>query len=359
MIPLFQPHMPELPELDRILKSGSLAYGKYTKEFEEKLKAYFGTPFVIVTNSFNTAISVAITTLGLSWGDEIIASPMACLASTQPYASSGLTIRWCDVDHMRGTLDPEDLKKKISSKTKAIVHNHFCGYPGYIDEINAIANAYGIPVIDDGIECFGSLYKGKKIGNCGTAVTVFSFTAVRMPNTIDGGAVVFGDRAQYEKSLLVRDCGIDRACFRDARGEINPDCDITDIGYSATMSNVNGYIGCRQMEQVDRLLEQQRRNGEFLAQWVDANEKLQRIDAADTQPNYWIFGLLSNDKQQAIEDFRSKGLYASGVHINNNRYSIFQNKAELPGVTDFYGKFLAIPSGWWMDGAQCGLSSEL
>lgn len=92
MIPLFKPYMPEIPELDLILHSGSLTYGSYTKQFEERLKLYFGTPYLIVTNSFYTAISVVLTTLGIVPGDGVIASPMACLASTQPYLSSGLKV---------------------------------------------------------------------------------------------------------------------------------------------------------------------------------------------------------------------------------------------------------------------------
>lgn len=256
---LFKPFMPELPELDEILHSGALAYGKYSKQFEEKLKEYFDTPYLIVTNSFNTAISVAVTSMGLSSGDEVIASPMACLASTQPYLSSGLKIKWCDVDSKTGTLSPDALRKVITNKTKAIIHNHFCGYPGHIDEINEIGSEFDIPVIDDGIECFGSEYKGKKIGNVGTDVTVFSLTAVRIPNTIDGGIVIFKSKELYEKSLRIRDCGIDRTIFRDDIGEISPKCDITEIGYSATMSNVNGYIGMVQMRYVDELLDMQRK----------------------------------------------------------------------------------------------------
>ncbi len=349
MIPLYKPYMPELPELDQILMSGNLSYGQYTKEFEQKLKKYFGADYLFVTNSFNTAISVVVTTLGLGFGDEIIASPMACLASTQPYASSGLDIKWADIDSARGTLDPKSVEMIVTSKTKAIIHNHFCGYPGYIDEINDIGLRYGIPIIDDGIECFGSEYKGKKIGNCGTDVTVFSLTAVRIPNAIDGGVVVFKNKKLYEKALLIRDCGIDRKKFRDNIGEINPCCDISLIGYSATMSNVNGYIGARQMDCVDNLIRKQRQNA---MQWQHKLEDLKGIDyikSEDILPNYWVFGLLSDRKRNDIIKFRNNGFYASGVHIDNTVYSVFGDRIQLAGVTDFYNKFLALPCGWWYE----------
>ena len=183
MIPLFKPYMPELPELDAILHSGKLSAGEYTRQFEQCLQKYFAVEQVAAVNSFNSAISVAIEVLGLQHGDEVIASPMACLASTQPYTGEGLKIVWADIDPETGTLDPDDVRKRITPRTKAIVHNHFCGYPGYVDEINAIGKQNELTVIDDGIECFGSKYHGKLIGNCGTDITVFSFNPVRMLTT--------------------------------------------------------------------------------------------------------------------------------------------------------------------------------
>ena len=323
MIPLFKPYMPEVPEINTILHSGALAYGNYTKQFEEKLRDYFGTPYLIVTNSFNTAILVALTTLEIVPGDDIIASPMACLASTQPYLSSGLNVCWADVDPQTGTLSPDSVRQQITNKTKAIVHNHFCGYPGYIDEINAIGKEYVIPVFDDGIECFGSEYKGKKIGNCGTDVTIFSLTAVRFCNCIDGGVVIFKNEEHYRKSLLVRDCGIDRTHFRDELGEISPDCDISLIGYSATMSNVNGYIGLRQMEVIEDLIFRHREQAEKWRNIYDFQSRMTPIYREGCKPNYWVYGMLTDNKVETIKSFRNQGYYASGVHIRNDIYSAF------------------------------------
>lgn len=350
MIPLYKPHMPELPELDQILHSGQIACGKYSYEFEEIIANYLEVDkdCVLVTSSFNTAISVTLSLLGLDFGDEVIISPMACLASTQPFATQGIVIKWGDVDPATGTLCPESVRKKISKKTKAIVHNHFCGYPGYIDEINAIGNEYGIPVIDDGIECFGSEYKGKKIGNVGTDVTMFSFTAVRNPNTVDGGCIVLKDKELVKKAKMIRDCGIDRSIFRDEIGEINPLCDISLKGYSATMSNVNAYIGIQQMFCVTEILGRQRENARVISRIIENSDGISSLVREETFPNYWVYGVLCNNKREFINTYREKGLYASGVHINNNIYTIFGKSETLKGVQKFYENFVAIPSGWWV-----------
>ncbi|MEN2775829.1 DegT/DnrJ/EryC1/StrS family aminotransferase [Acetivibrio clariflavus] len=350
MIPLYKPFMPELPELGEILRSGKLSYGKYGVEFEKSLKDFLGVKNLITVNTFGMALSVALSTLGIKAGDKVIASPMACLASTQPVLSMGIKIIWGDVEPSTGTLSPESVRKLIKHKPKAIINNHFCGFVGFVDEINAIGKEFEIPVIDDCIEAFGSEYKGKKTGNLGTDVTVFSFGPVRLPNTIDGGAVIFKDEKLYKKSLLVRDLGIDRSKFRDELGEINPECDITMVGYNATMDEVKSYIGIQQMKNIEWILKKQRENAEA---WNRSNIEqfgLRPIVNADAKPNYWVYGTLAENKREAIILLREKGFYASGVHINNNRYSVFRDSCKLPGVDKFNNSFVALPSGWWVDG---------
>src|SRR5574344_274997 len=151
MQPLFKPDMAsELPELRNILNSGSLSYGKWGKEFENRLAHFIGNSNILTTSSYTSAIYVALSALGIKPGDEVIASPMCCLASSQPLLTYGLKIIWADIDPRNGTLDPDSVRKKITCNTKLIVHNHFCGYTGYVDEINEIGLHYGIHVMDDG-----------------------------------------------------------------------------------------------------------------------------------------------------------------------------------------------------------------
>lgn len=348
MIPLYKPFMPEMPLVNEILHSGQLAYGKYGKEFESILRDYFSTEHLLTTNTFNMAIMVALSTLGLKAGDKAIVSPMACLASTQPLLSMGIQVIWADVDPKLGTIDPESVRTLIKEKPKVIIHNHFCGYPGHVDEINAIGKEYGIPVVDDGIEAFGSEYKGNKVGNLGTDVTIFSFNPVRFPNTLDGGVIIFKDEQLYNKSILVRDAGINRTLFRDEWGEIDPACDIEIVGYSATPIEIGSYLGVEQMKYSDEILYKQRRNAKKWDNVFKNDSNITPIINNHTSPNYWVYGILVPDKRNYLKIFREKGYYASGVHLNNNEYSVFGNQEALPGVTKFYNSFLAIPSGWWL-----------
>lgn len=351
MIPLFKPYMPkDISKLEEILRSGRLNYGEWGKLFENKLGEYLGNPSVLSVNSYNSAILVMINTLGIHAGDEIIASPMSCLISNQPYATQGIKIQWADIDPHTGTLEPNSVLSKINNRTKAIVHNHFCGYPGYIDEINQIGRDHGIFVIDDAIESFGSEYKRKKIGNLGADVTIYSFQNIRLPNTIDGGGISFRDEDLYNKTIRIRDLGIDRSKFRDKLSEISADYDITEAGYAATLSEPNSYIGCAQLEDIDTLIIQQRANAKIWKNMLqDQCTDIEILSKKTDNPNYWVFGLLSKNKIKSIREFRDKGYYASGVHLPNNNYSLFGKRDLLPGVDEFHSKFLAIPSGWWVN----------
>jgi perosamine synthetase len=351
MIPIYKPYMPKnlMPELNEILYSGQLSYGKYGKQFELQLKEFIGCEYILTINSYNTAMQVVLSTLGLQFGDEIIASPVSCLASNQPFATKGLKVIWADINPATGTLCPKDVEAKITSNTKAIFHNHFCGYVGEIDAINALGEKYGIPIIDDGIEAFGSEYNGKKLGNVSTDVTVFSFQTVRLPNTIEGGAIVFKDKALYDKAVLIRDYGIDRSKFRTADGEINPDCDIALEGYGGLMSEFNSFIGTKQMVEIESLLNIQAKNALKRQNELQNSTNIKSLQINNnTNPNYWVYGTLSKNSKETIAYFKSKGYYATGVHINNNIYSVFNNKINLVGVNNFKQQFVAIPCGWWM-----------
>ncbi|MEG0518327.1 MAG: aminotransferase class V-fold PLP-dependent enzyme [Bacteroidales bacterium] len=351
MINLYKPYMPDaLPELDEILHSGALAYGKWGRRFEQSIQNFVGcSEKVLLTNSFTTTIFIALAAIGIKSGDEIIASPQSCLASTQPLVAFGTRVVWADVDPNRGTLCPESVENKITSRTKAIFHNHYCSYPGYIDEINAIGRKHGLLVIDDCIEAFGSTYKGRMLGNLGTDVTIFSFQTVRLPNTIDGGGIIFKNKEHYEKATRIRDLGIERKTFRDVLGEINPLSDVPITGYGATLSDVNSYIGYCQMQSLPELFTRQRENANVWAREImEKYPNLKLLNTTDIAPSYWIFGILTNDKQKTLNHFRNLGYGASGVHIPNTYYSIFGSQGRFPRVEEFYSKFLALPSGWWV-----------
>lgn len=335
---------------NQILQTGQLNSGIYLKEFESKLQSSIGNPYVMVTSSNNYASLIALALCGLKNNDEVIASPMACLASNQPVLNFGAKMVWADIDPLSGTLSPLSVREKITSKTKAIIHYHWGGYPGYIDEINAIGKEFGIPVIDDAIESFGSEYKGKKMGNLGTFLTTFSFQTVRLPNSIDGGAIAFADEATYQKALRIRDFGITRQTFRDELGELSPTSDILSLGYNAIMNEMNAFMGAKVMDETHALIQKQRNNAKCWDEVCPKNGWNAIGKRTEIIPNYWIYSFLTSHQISDLKAIRNLGFYASKVHLRNDHYSCFGTlDNSLIGVNQFEKQQLSVPSGWWVD----------
>ncbi|KUF42856.1 aminotransferase DegT [Myroides marinus] len=355
MVPIFKPYMPKdiLSEIEDNLYSGNLSFGVKAKMFEKSIGSYINNSRFLSTSSYNHALLIVISALGLKSGDEIIASPMSCLASNQPFAIKGLKIKWVDIDPNNGSICLDDLKSKLSSNTKAVFVNHYCGYLARQKEIYGLVKQYDIPLIDDAIESFGSKFGGKMIGNNYADVTVFSFQTVRLPNTIEGGGIAFLNEELYLKALKIRDYGIDRTTFRDELNEISKECDINLEGYGALMPEVNSIIGNNQMKDLDVLLGIQRINGLKWDGLISDIPGLKPLEVnSEVEPNYWVYGVLSDNKVESIVKFRELGFYATSVHINNNIYSVFRNNENLKGVNEFYSRFIAIPCGWWVKEVQ-------
>ncbi len=350
MVPLYKVFMPKNISggISEILNSGQIAYGAHTKKFEDKLRSFIGNPNVLTVS--DNSVFFALKLLGIKEGDEIIASPMACLATNQPIVYAGAKIVWADIDPLTASLDPEDVKKKITPKTKVILHYHWSGYPGYIDEINAIAKEKGIYVIEDASESFGAEYKGKRLGNTDTDIVCFSFTPVRLPNAIDGGGLAFLNKDLFDQACLMRDYGIDRSKFRGDFGEISNLCDIAMPGNGSTMNNVSGYIGSQQMDFIEGLYKIQRENGMRWGEHFSNNKDVSTINLrGEINPSYWSYTILSNERDELLKEFRDKGYYASKMHLRNDLYSVFNSSAiEFKGLNEFSNKQLNLPCGWWI-----------
>ncbi|EKO3667347.1 aminotransferase class V-fold PLP-dependent enzyme [Vibrio metschnikovii] len=351
MVPLFKVFMPEALAcgMDKLLYSGQLSYGDYTKGFEQQLRMYVGNENILTLSG--NSVFFALKLIDVKAGDEVIVSPMSCLMTTQPIKYAGAKVVWADIDPLTGSLDPKDVQRKITKKTKAIIHYHWAGYPGYIDEINQVGRENKIYVIEDATESFGADYKDKKLGNTNTDIVCYSFTPVRLPNAIDGGGIALNNRTLFEKALLMRDLGINRQVFRDEIGEISEACDVQLTGDSSTLNNISGYVGLSQMPYLDGLLSKQRNNAKHWEKYFENDASVRLLEKRNTtNPSYWAFSLLSENRDELLKEWREKGLYASKVHLRNDLYTVFDHYASnLEGVNEFSSKQLCLPCGWWVE----------
>src|SRR5262249_23243562 len=152
-----------LPALRDVLYSGYIGQGPQVERFEDGLRTFFGWPNVLTVNSGTSAIQLALRLAGVR-GGEVITSPVTCVATNMPILAEGAQPVWTDIDPATGNIDPEDVRRKVTWETRAIVAVHWGGQPCDLDALNEIGAKYGIPVIEDAAHALGAEWDGQRIG---------------------------------------------------------------------------------------------------------------------------------------------------------------------------------------------------
>ncbi len=351
-IPLYKVHMPPNVAgiMSEVMATGQIAIGPNVGKFEDLLRDYLGNPLVTTTGDISNSLVLCLFLAGVRPGDDVLMSPLVCLATSCPVRNLFANIRWCDVDPATGNIDPVDLSKRITPITKAIVVYHWAGNPSDLEAIHAVARAHSLAVIEDAGEALGAEYHGKKIGAAGSDYTVFSFYSNRHLTTIDGGAITCTREEDYEKLRWLKRYGIHQPSFRDGDGEINPASDIPLAGWNSYMNHVAATIGVAQMEHLPSIIARYQENGLYY------DERLAGVPGVavlkrppNSRSAYWVYTFLARERDRLLKRLRKEGVQASKVHLRNDIYAAFGNCAQnLPGVDEFSAHCLSIPCGWWV-----------
>ncbi len=203
MIPVSRPSIgeEELKAVGKVFRTGWLGLGSVTKEFEDgvaKFLSHQEKNYVVAVNTGTTALHLALDAIGIKTGDEVVLPSLTFVATAQTVLACGATCVFCDIEEDTLNMDIEDLKRKITHKTRAIIPVHYRGLPCNMDAILDIALSKKIRIVEDAAHAFGSYYKGKRIGSFGD-ITCFSFDPIKNITCGEGGAVVTRDKDLFEK----------------------------------------------------------------------------------------------------------------------------------------------------------------
>lgn len=348
-IPLFKVFMPKnagKAVLDT-LNSGYLAEGGKVKEFTRKISKFIKTPHVVPVSSGTMALTVAYELAGIGEGDEVISTPLTCIATNTPLIQLGAKIVWADCEPKTGMIDPEKLEKLITSKTKAIVVLHKDGDLAKMDEILKIAKRHNLKVIEDAAHVFGAKYKGKMVGTIGD-YTCFSFQAIKHLTTGDGGAVVVKNKEDYKKARKLKWFGIDKEESHKHKNIWMDDVNI--VGYKGNMNDLSATIGLSQIKYTKKIVEKFHKNGELYNKLLKGIKGVELIERdSKNYPVYWVYTLLLENRDKVMEALEKEGIASAIVHPRNDVYSIFKKfKRKLPGVDYYAARELSLPCGWWV-----------
>ena len=346
--PLFAVYMPESIDkpLLETLHSGYIGQGSKVEEFERALAEFVGSTNVLTLNTGTSALHLAYRLAGVEPGTEVITTPMTCTATNLPILANGGTIVWADVDSQTGLIDPVDVERKITPRTKAIVGVDWGGTPCDWDALMAIGHKYGVKVIEDAAHAFGATYKGRKVGTLAD-FTTFSFQAIKHISTVDGGLLVCRDSVDYKRGKLLRWYGIDRETERrDSRIEE----DILEWGYKFHMNDVSATIGLTVLPDAPAIVDKHRANAVYYDDHLDAMFKPAWRTSYEHESAHWLYTVKlpsRADRDAFMGWMRNFGIMTSQVHARNDTHTTFAPfKANLPGLESFSGRQVSIPVHW-------------
>ena len=381
-IPLFKVFMAPTAkeEVGKVLDSGYIGQGPKVDEFEKQLGEYFGNKKVVTLNAGTSALHLALHLLkkpklnwdrneyehlvftnhnwpGIEDGDEVLASPLTCTASNWPILANNLKIKWVDIDPTTLNMDLEDLERKMTPKTKAIMGVHWGGYPLDLDKIKEIQNKFRTkhkwaPVlIEDGAHSIGTKYKGEYLGNHGNFV-MNSLQAIKHITSVDGGLLYCPHEELYERAKLLRWYGIDRS--PKGRTDFRCEADIEEWGFKFHMNDMCAAVGIENFKHLNKIVSKHKENAAYYdkhLQNVEGVTLLKREEGFESA--FWIYTLKVDDRPSFYKYMKECGVTASQVHERNDKHSCMEDfKTELPNLEKTIGNIVSIPVGWWVTDEQ-------
>lgn len=332
-IPVYQPELSgnEKKYVNECLDTNWISSkGKFVDLFEKNFSHYIGVEHGIAVANGTLACHLAVMALGIGDGDGIIVPTFTYIASANAVRYTGAVPVFADSLADTWQIDPEDIERKITNKTKAIMVVHLYGHPADMDRIMDIAHRHNLFVIEDCAEAIGSKYKGKYVGSFGD-VAAFSFYGNKTMTCGEGGMVLTNDETLWQRAVHLKSQGL--AQYRQYWHDI--------IGYNYRMTNIAAAIGCAQLEQVDDFIRRKRQVVAWYKKYLEGTPVEWHQEAENVFHTYWMFSILV--PKAAQRDPLRKALADQGVETRPIFYPIHT----MPMYAEKYQKHpVAEDLGW-------------
>jgi len=241
-----------------VLRGEWLTTGPKIREFEEAVAAYVGARYAVAVASGTAALHAACFVAGIGPGDEVITTPLTFAASANCVLYAGAEPVFADVDLATGNIDPEDVARKVTPRTRAIIPVHLAGHPCDLDRLHAIARRHGLVVIEDAAHALGAEYRGRRIGGL-SDLTIFSFHPVKHITTGEGGMVTTNDPELYRRLVAFRNHGIVREPEYFLEEPHGPwYYEMQHLGYNYRLTDIQAALGLSQLARLEQFLARRR-----------------------------------------------------------------------------------------------------
>lgn len=335
----------ELAEVREAFEYGYFGLAFKVLEFEEELKKYLGAKYVIATNTGTSALHLALDALGIQGGDEVIVPSLTFVSSFQAISATGATPVPCDIYPNTLLMDIDDVRRRITSRTKAIMPVHYAGNPCDMDALMEMKKEYGIRVVEDASHALGSYYRGRKIGSFGD-ITCFSFDSIKNITCGDGGAIICQDAELAELLRQKRLLGSDRRSHTSSWKERSWFYEVKTQGFRYHMSNINAAIGLAQLKKIDSFIS---RRKEICRRYDSAFKEIPtisclRINYGEVAPHIYVIRV-KNDKRDKLMAYLKELDIETGInYIPNHLHPFYRNSSvSLPETEKAYQEILTLP----------------
>ena len=252
----------EIREVVDSLQSGWITTGPKVKRFEDDFKAYVGAGYAVPLSSATAGLELALRAMGIGPGDEVITTPMTFAATVNVIIHVGAAPVLADIEPGTLNIDVSKIREKITARTKAVIPVHFAGLPCDMDAVFALADEFGLKVLEDAAHAVGTEYRGKRVGSFDT-VSVFSFHPIKNITTGEGGMVCTHDEKVAEEVSLLKFHGMSREAWKRYSAQGTPNYDIVLPGYKYNMMDIQAAIGIHQLAKLDRFIQRRARIAEY------------------------------------------------------------------------------------------------
>ncbi|KKQ33504.1 MAG: Glutamine-scyllo-inositol transaminase [candidate division TM6 bacterium GW2011_GWF2_37_49] len=342
-------------EVVKVLRSPLLTQGPKVKEFEDALCAYTGAKYCVVVANGAAALHLAMLSLELYPGDQAITTPITFAATANSVLYAGGVVKFADVQTDTANIDPIEIVKNITDKTKVLVPVHFAGQSCDMQKIREIADKHNLFVVEDAAQAIGSEYNGHKVGSCKYSdLAIFSFHAVKTVTTGEGGSITTNNKNLYEKLLMLRTHGITRNVNYFTRDEGPWYCEQHVLGFNYRLTDFACALGISQLKRLEGFTKRRREIVEFYKNAFSDDERFGYLtEMPYSKACFHLFPLLINfkkiksDKKEIFEKLKQKNIHVQVHHIPVYWHPYYQklgfNHGDCPVAENYYRSAVSLP----------------
>ncbi|MFB5628405.1 MAG: DegT/DnrJ/EryC1/StrS family aminotransferase [Nitrosarchaeum sp.] len=313
----------EINAVTSILKNGTLTSaanlgGKHVQSFEKSVSLFIKSKYVVAVNSGTAALQAALYALDIKKGDEVLVPSFTFVATANSVVSTGAKPVFVDILKENYTMDPDDLQKKITKKTRAIMPVHLYGNVAFIDRISEIAKKHNLPIIEDSAQSLGSTYKGKHAGTF-SDLGCWSMYPAKVMTSGEGGFVATNNKKLRDKLLMIRNHGMVHGY------------DTKIFGLNLRLPEISAAIATIQMKKLPSFLKTRQKNANLLSKLISDLDVRLPSQRNHENVNWYLYTISVSNRDKILKKLNAKGIGAASYYpIPVHKTPFYQQKIKLP-----------------------------